>query len=174
VASEDIGLVVDPHTVFEHIQANVSGGEFLKNFERVHKLEISTLAQGYSMTSFKQPLPKFLTKAGFSVIKDDSSYLNKIPAWSDWDYPDRGLWQSLNHELEIFNCSHRLEIENTLDKDSCVYAIACLALSDVLSIIESLVKFIDTFVKQLTTAKFSIKKDFHITTRLAKRILTEM
>lgn len=33
VASEDIGLVVDQHTVFEHIYANVSGGEFLKNFE---------------------------------------------------------------------------------------------------------------------------------------------
>jgi hypothetical protein len=33
VASKDIGLVVDAHTVFEHIHANVSGGEFLKNFE---------------------------------------------------------------------------------------------------------------------------------------------
>jgi hypothetical protein len=174
VASEDIGLVVDPHTVFEHIQANVSGGEFLKNFEKVHKLEISTLAQGYSMTSFEQPIPKFLGKAGSTVIKDDSSYLEKIPNWNDWDYPDTGLRQSLNHELEIFNRSHRLEIESTLDEDSRVYAVACLALSDSVSIIESLVKFIDTFVKQLTTAKFSIKKAFHVTTRLAKRILTEM
>jgi hypothetical protein len=63
VARKDIGLVVDLHTVSEHFQANVSGGEFLKNFERVHKLEISTLAQGCSMTSFKQPIPKFLAKA---------------------------------------------------------------------------------------------------------------
>jgi hypothetical protein len=174
VASEDIGLVEDPHMVFEHIQANVSGGEFLKNLERVHKLEISTLAQGYSMTSFEQPISKFLAKAGSTVIKDDSSYLNKIPTWSDWDYPNTGLRQSLNHELEISNRSHRLEIENTLDEDSRVYAIACLALSDSVSIIESLIEFIDTFVKQLTTAKFSIKKAFHVTTRSAKRILTKM
>jgi hypothetical protein len=157
IASEDIGLVVDPHTVFKYIQANVSGGEFLKNFERVHKLEISTLAQGYLMTIFKQPIPKFLGRAGSTVIKDDSSYLDQILIWSNWDYPDTGLRQSLNHELEILNRSHRLEIENTLDEDSCVYAVACLALSDSVSIIESLVKFIDTFVKQLTTAKFGVK-----------------
>jgi hypothetical protein len=28
VNSEDIGLIVDPRTMFEHIQANVSGGKF--------------------------------------------------------------------------------------------------------------------------------------------------
>ena len=54
VASKDIGLVVDPHTVFKHIHANVSRGEFLKNFKRAHKLTISTLAQGYLMSSFEQ------------------------------------------------------------------------------------------------------------------------
>jgi hypothetical protein len=32
VAIEDIGLVVDLHMVFEHINANLSGGNFLKNF----------------------------------------------------------------------------------------------------------------------------------------------
>jgi hypothetical protein len=67
-----------------------------------------------------------------------------------------------------------LRIKNTLDADSRVYAVACLALSDSVSIIESLITFIDTFLKQSTTAKFSIKKAFHVTTRLAKRILTEM
>jgi hypothetical protein len=174
VASEDIGLVVDPHTVFEHIYANLSGGDFLKSFERVHKLEISTLAQGYSMSSFEQPIPKILSKAGSFVIKDDSSYFSKIAMWSDWDFPDTGLRQILIQELEIFSRSHRLEIENTLDPESRIYAVACLSLSDSVSIIESVIKFIDDFVKHLTTAKFSTTKALHITTRLAKRILTEM
>jgi hypothetical protein len=174
LASEDIGLVVDPHTVFEHIWANFTGGEFLKNFERVHKLEVSTLSQGYSMTSFEQPIPKFFSKAGAGVIKDDASYLSRIITWADWDFPDTGLRQALNNELEIFKNSHRLEIENTLDQDSRVYAIACLALSDSVSIVEALIKFIDDFVKHLTTAKFSFKKAFHVTTRLLKRILTEI
>jgi methyl-accepting chemotaxis protein len=174
VASEDIGLVVDPHTVFEHMFANLSENDFLKSFERVHKLEISTLSQGYSMSSFEQPIPKLLSKAGSHVIKDDSSYLSKIVTWSDWDYPDTGLRQCLKQELEIFSRSHRLEIENTLDQESRVYALACLALSDSVSIVEALIQFIDDFVKHLTTAKFSQKKALHVTSRLAKRILTEM
>jgi hypothetical protein len=133
------------------------------------------MAQGYSMSSFEQAIPKLLSKAGSVVIKDDSSYLSRIPTWSDWDYPDTGLRQSLTQELEIFNRSHRLEIENTLDQESRVYTtVACLALSDSVSIIEALVKFMDDFVKHLTTAKFSVKKAFHVTSRLAKRILTEM
>jgi hypothetical protein len=174
VAVNDVGLVVDPHTVFEHIFANLSGGEFLKNFERVHKLEISTLAQGYSMSSFEQPIPKLFSKAGTTVIKDDSSYLSRIVTWDDWDYPDTGLRHCLTQELVIFNRSHRSEIENTLDQESRVYAIACLALSDSVSIIEAIIKFIDDFVKHLTTAKFSVKKAFHVTSRLTKRIFTEI
>jgi hypothetical protein len=160
--------------VFEHILANVSGGEFLKKFERVHKLNISTLAQGYSMSSFEQAIPKFLSTGGSVVIKDDSSYLSKISSWSDWDYPDTGLRQTLTDELEIFKSSHRSEMENTLDQESRVYTVTCLALSNSVSIIEALVKFIDNFVKQLTTARFSVKKAFYLTSRLAKRILTEM
>jgi hypothetical protein len=174
VSIEDVGLVVDPHTVFEHIYANMTGGEFLKNFERVHKLEISTLAQGYSMSSFEQPIPKIFSKAGTVVIKDDSSYLSRVVTWDDWDYPDTGLRACLSQELEIFSRSHRSEIENTLDQESRVYSVACLALSDSVSIIEALIKFIDDFVKHLTTAKFSVKKAFHVTSRLTKRILTEM
>jgi hypothetical protein len=111
VAIEDIGLVVDPHTVFEHIYANLSGGDFLKNFKRVHKLQILTLAQGYSMSSFEQAIPKVLSKAGSVVIKDDSSYLSCIATWSDWDYPDTGLRQLIKQELELFKKAHRLEIE---------------------------------------------------------------
>jgi hypothetical protein len=42
------------------------------------------------------------------------------------------------------------------------------------SIIEALITFIDDFVKHLTTAKCSVKKASHVTTRLAKRIMTEM
>jgi hypothetical protein len=49
-----------------------------------------------------------------------------------------------------------------------------LALSDYVSIIEAVLKFIDDFVKHLTTAKFSFKKAFHVTSRLTKRILTKM
>jgi hypothetical protein len=143
VAIEDIGLVVDPHTVFEHINANLLGGDFLKNFERVHTLQISLLAQGYSMSSFEQAIPKILSKAGSVVIKDDSSYLSCVATWSDWNYPNTGLRQSIKQELEVFKKAHRLEIKNTLNQDSRVYTVSCLALSDPVSIIEALIPFID-------------------------------
>ena len=108
------------------------------------------------------------------MIKDDSSYLSRVPTWNDWDYPDTGLRQTILHELEIFQRAHRSEIENSLEPEARVYGVACLALSDSVSIVEAVVKFIDDFVKHLTTAKFSFKKAFHVTSRLTKRILTEM
>ncbi len=126
------------------------------------------------MSSFKQAIPKTLVKSGLVVIKDDPSYLSQIPTWGDWDYPDTGLWQTLLQELEIFQRAHRSEIENVLDPEARIYTVACLALSDSVSIIKALVKFIDDFVKHLTTAKFSFKKAFHVTSCLAKRILTKM
>jgi hypothetical protein len=127
------------------------------------------------MSSFEQAIPKFLSTGGSVVIKDDSSYLSKISNWSNSDYPDTGLCQSLKDELEIFKRSYGSEIENTLDQESRVYTVACLALSgSAVSITEALVKFRDNCVKQLTTARFSVKKAFHVTSRLAKRILMEM
>jgi hypothetical protein len=163
VSIEDGCLVMDPHTVFEHIYANITGGEFLKNFERVHKLNISTLSQGYSMSSFEQTISKILSKSGTVVIKDDSSYLSWVPTWADYDYPNTGLRQTILNKLEIFQRAHRSEIENSLEPTARVYAVACLALSDSVSIIEAVLKFIDDFVKHLTTAKFSFKKAFHVT-----------
>jgi hypothetical protein len=77
-ASKDIGPVVDPHTGFKNFYANMSGGEFLKNFERVHKLHISSLAQGYSMSSFEQAIPKVLSKVGSVVIKELYHHLDQL------------------------------------------------------------------------------------------------
>jgi hypothetical protein len=42
------------------------------------------------------------------------------------------------------------------------------------SIIEALIKFVDSFVKTLTNGKYSTKKAFHVTTRLIRRILMSM
>jgi hypothetical protein len=74
----DAGLIVDPHTVFEHIYAETNGDNFFKNFERVHKLQILTLQQGYAMTSFQQAVPKFFSSAGTRVVRDHESFFNKI------------------------------------------------------------------------------------------------
>jgi hypothetical protein len=58
VPTAEVGLIVDPHTVFEHIYGEQNGDDFFKSFERVHKLQIETLSQGYAMMSFQRPVPK--------------------------------------------------------------------------------------------------------------------
>jgi hypothetical protein len=40
VAPSDVGLIVDPHTVLEHVYAEENGDDFFMSFERVHKLQI--------------------------------------------------------------------------------------------------------------------------------------
>ena len=51
---EDILHIMDPHTLLEHMYANLVGEEFLCRVEMLHKLHINTLSQGISMTSFQQ------------------------------------------------------------------------------------------------------------------------
>jgi hypothetical protein len=48
--------------------------------------------------------------------------------------------------------------ERARSRISSIHRVACLALSDSVSIIEALITSIDDFVKHLTTAKFSVKK----------------
>jgi hypothetical protein len=87
--------------------------------------------------------PSLLSTGGSVIIKDDLFYLSKILNWSNWNYPGTGLRQSLKDELEIFKTFHQSEIESTLDQESWVYMVACLALSKSVSIIKALVKCID-------------------------------
>ena len=49
---EDAGLVVDVHTVLEHVSSSLSDKNFLESFLRLHKLQIGTLAQGLAMTCY--------------------------------------------------------------------------------------------------------------------------
>jgi hypothetical protein len=56
VAIEDIGLVVDPPTVFKHIYANLSGGDF--KYRRWHKVTPCQV--------LIKPSPRFYQKLGQS------------------------------------------------------------------------------------------------------------
>jgi hypothetical protein len=56
VSTVDDGLIVDPHTVFEHIFSEANGDDFLNNFERAHKLQILTLQQGVGRQGIKRKL----------------------------------------------------------------------------------------------------------------------
>jgi hypothetical protein len=174
VAPSDVGLIVDPHTVLEHIYAEENGDDFFKSFkERVHKLQILTLQQGYAMTSFQRAVPKFFANAGTRVVRDHSSFFDKIPTWGEWDHQHTGYRDTLKKGLSDFATSHRETIDIAFGDEatSKAYAVAILSLNKSVSIIEAWISFIDDYVKTLTIAKFNHKKAFHVTTMLARRLI---
>jgi hypothetical protein len=54
------------------------------------------------------------------------------------------------------------------------YAISRLALTESMGWIEGFITFMDTYYRELTKAKFGSAKAWHVTTRLAKRVLDEV
>ena len=173
--SGSIGYVVDPHTVLEHIHKELNGAsDFLKEFERADNLKIPDPQFALAMTSFTSPIPKVFSKGNQLVVKNDASYFDLIPNWESWDFPETGQRASLRGALVAFEESHKSNIENELDSECRAYQLAVASLSSSVAFVESIIQFIDDYVKHLTLAKFSNKRAFHVTTRLAKRILLEV
>lgn len=170
----DVGYIVDPHTVLEHVYASLVGEDFLKTFEKLHKLQVETLSQGLMMSSYQQPIPKLFSSGKNKVIKEDSSFLDKIISWDDWGYPDTGMRAVLTTKLQEFIDSHQKIVDASLVLGSPAYTLATMSATESVAWVESLMTFVDNFMKNLTKARFSNKKALHVTSRLVKRIFEEV
>ena len=53
VPDHAFGLIVDPHTVMEHIQSSIAGKACLPKMERLYKLKLLTIGEAVAMTSFE-------------------------------------------------------------------------------------------------------------------------
>jgi hypothetical protein len=169
------GLIVDVHTVMEHIQVQSFGQDSIKTLESLIKLKIKTMADGLAMTSFEQKMPRFFKKAtSHKVIKDDASHFDTIASFDEWDAPGSGFRVQLKEELVTFRAAHLENIDVALERDSIAYAVATMALTESVSWIEGFVVFLDDYHRDLTKAKFGTKKAWHVATRLGKRILEEI
>jgi hypothetical protein len=169
------GLIVDVHTVFEHIQIQSFGQDSIKTMESLSKLKIKTMADGIAMTSFEQKIPRFFKKAAVhKVVRDDSSHFDTIVSYDEWDAPGSGFRVQLKDELVTFRAAHLEIIDSVLDRDSKARAIASMALTESVSWIEGFIVFLDDYHRDLTKAKFGTKKAWNVTTRLGKRILEEV
>jgi hypothetical protein len=169
------GLVVDVHTVFEHIQVQSFGQDSIKTLESLIKLKIKTMADGLAMTSFEQKLPRFFKKAtAHKVIKDDASHFDTIASFDEWDSPGSGFRVQLKDELVTFRAAHLENIDNALERDSIACAVATMALTESVTWIEGFIVFLDDYHRDLTKAKFGTKKAWHVATRLGKRMLEEI
>ena len=76
---DEFEVVLDFHTVMEHVYSSLYSNDIIKNMERVYKLGLATMHQALAITSFEVRLPRFLCKVtGFQVVKGDASPFDNI------------------------------------------------------------------------------------------------
>ena len=169
------GLIVDVHIVMEHVHASIGGQEVIGQLQKQIKLGILTLADGLAMSSFQSKLPRFLSKQGaHTVIKNDTSFFSEVATWDEWDMPMTGFRACMKEALTSFHTAHQGNIDDTLERDSLVYAISTMALTESVAWLEGFIVFLDDYYTDLLTARFGSKKAWHATTRLGRRMFLEL
>jgi hypothetical protein len=159
----------------EHVHYAISAEDTLKRLESIYKLKLHTIAQGLAASSFEHKVPKVFTKtSSYRVIKDDSSYFDAIPTYTNWDEKDNGWRDKLEEELVSFQTSMEDGIALQFGPGTPSYHLASLSVTRSVGWIRGLKDFIDEYYKELTRGKFGSKKAWHVTTRLAKRLLVEV
>jgi hypothetical protein len=170
------GLIVDAHMVFERVFYNMDNTDTLARLQQCYKIKVTAIADGVAITSFDSKIPKFFSRShGHKVVKTDGSFLDAIASYQDWDNPGTGYRLRLQEELSNFEEIHGTYLDEYFSCETGQgYAICRLALTESMGWIEGFITFIDTYYRELTKAKFGSAKAWHVTTRLAKRVLDEV
>jgi hypothetical protein len=173
--SHPAGLIVDIHVVLERIHHSMSNISTLSVMQQLVKIKVQSIADGSAITSYDQKIPKFFSKSsGHRVIRDEASFLDLIGAWKDWDDAQTGFRVRLQEELIAFEAEHS-EVIDALKEDSIkAYTVAQLALTESIGWMHGFISFIDSYYRDLSKAKFGTGKAWHVTTRLAKRMLDDI
>jgi hypothetical protein len=93
---------------------------------------------------------------------------------AEWADVSTGFKMRLQEALAEFQESHTSFIDHGVKTGSKVHALAHGALAESCAWIVGFVQFIDEYYRELSKAKFGPTKAWHVTTRLAKRILDEV
>jgi hypothetical protein len=170
------GLIVDAHMVFERVFYNMDNTDTLARLQQCYKIKVTTIADGVAITSFDSKIPKFFSRShGHRVVKTDGSFLDAITSYQDWDDPGTGYRLRLQEELANFEDIHGTHLEEYFAYETGQgYSISRLALTESMGWIEGFITFIDTYYRELTKAKFGSAKAWHVTTRLAKKVLDDV
>jgi hypothetical protein len=170
------GLIVDAHMVFERVFYNMENSDTLQRLQQCYKIKVTTIADGVAITSFDSKIPKFFSKShGHKVVKTDGLFFDAIASYQEWDDPSTGFRLQLQEELSNFEDIHGTYLDEYFDAGSGRgYSISRLALTESMGWIDGFITFIDTYYRELSKAKFGPAKSWHVTTRLAKKILDEV
>jgi phage shock protein A len=169
------GLIVDVHMVLEHIHYALEGIDTIATMEKLYKIKVTCIADSVAITSFDTKTPKFFCKIqGHKVLKGDASYLDAIPTQSDWADVGTGFKMRLQEALMEFQESHGTFVDQAVEIGSKPHTLAHAALTESVAWIIGFIQFVDEYYRELSKAKFGAGKAWHVTTRLAKRILDEV
>jgi hypothetical protein len=169
------GAIVDILIVFKSIHHSMSNVSTLSLMQQLVKIKVQSIMDGSTITSYDQRIPKFFSKSSnHKVIKDAALFLDLVPLWNDWDNAQTGFCLCLEEELIVFEQAHSEEIDSLQEYSMKAYTVAKLALSASVSWSHGFISFIDTYYHELNKAKFGSAQAWHVTTRLAKRMLDDI
>ena len=172
---QEFGYLVDFHTVMEHINQQITGMDSLSSLGKLYKLKLRTISEGVAITSFENNNPRFLTSSGaHAVVDSESSYFTHIPTYLKWNDPLEGFKKRWKSELNIFRTSHLEFLQSHLASTSPMYQLAITSLTESVSWVLGFINYIDETYIQYASGKFGTKKSWHITTKLATALITDI
>ena len=168
---QDFGLLMDFHLTMEHINVQLTGQKLMSNFEKIHKMKLESNNQALAISSFETRIPRFFSTDGSTYVRKDESYFSNIKSWDDWDRPNDGYRDRLLLELQLFKVGHMETLDVKLQPLTPYYNLCVLALTESVSWVEGLAKFVDDTYNEYSRCRYGSVKAFHITTRLCKSLI---
>jgi hypothetical protein len=148
----------------------------LSKLQHLHKINVTDLSQGIAMSSYEAEVPKIFTKEqalNYHVIQANESYFSNIKSFETWYQPSKGMKAKLEEHLQLFRDS-QMERISQISSSSPLYQVAVMSVSDSISSITNLIRFMEITYQTYVRAKYSNKKARHITTRLTKRTICKI
>jgi len=171
--SDDYGLLMDFNLVFEHVYTQLAGQKILTKLESIYKMKLSNNNQAVALTSFETRIPKVFCGESRSVVmvRDGESYFKSIKSWEEWNTPNDGYRDQIKRELTVFEIGDKETLEAELEPLSIFHTLCSKSLTDAVSWGQKLIKFIDDTYREYSRARYSSKKAWHVSTKLAVALM---
>jgi len=171
--SDDYGLMMDFNLVFEHVYTQLAGQKILTKLESIYKMKLSNNNQAVALTSFETRIPKVFCGESRSVVmvRDGESYFKSIKGWDEWNTPNDGYRDQIKRELTVFEIGHKETLEAELEPLSIFHTLCSKSLTDSVGWGHKLIKFIDDTYREYSRARYSSKKAWHVSTKLAVALM---
>ena len=173
---DQIGFLVDFHTVMENVQRQINGVDGLKTMNDLYKLKfMTTNAEAVAITSFSNAVPRFFSEAGsHKVLTDGASYFSEIKTYDQWKDPINGFKVRWKRELEDFRVSHTNFINDSYFLTEMMKALGLQSLSVTIAWCISFIDYLGETYEEYAAGKFGARKAWHVTTKLGLSLIREI